>query len=129
MTYTFVRTDEFNRFRERILKRICCLSKGTLDINAQTTSYTLVLEDESTVLETNSASANTITVPLNADVPFPIGTEITILQYGAGQTTVAGDTGVTIVSAGGLMAIAAQYAGVTLIKRDTDEWYLVGNLA
>jgi len=94
-------------------------------INTQTgTTYTLVLADM--IVEMNNASANTLTIPTNASVAFPIGTTITVVQYGAGVTTVTGATGVTVngVSAGGVAA-SAQYAGFALYKRGTDEWIAV----
>lgn len=76
----------------------------------------------------NVASANTLTVPLNSIVTFPIGTEINVMQYGAGQTTFVPASGVTIRSNGGALKIAAQYSGATLIKVGTNEWYLIGNI-
>lgn len=95
----------------------------------KTASYTLMLGDKDKVIEMNVGSANTLTIPTNASVAFTIGTEITIMQYGAGQTTIAQPGGVTIRSKGGYLKIADQYTGVTLVKVGTDEWYLIGNLA
>jgi hypothetical protein len=96
--------------------------------NRQTASYTLALTDQNDIVEMNVASANNLTVPLNATVAFPIGTEIAITQYGAGKTTIVATGGVTLRSAGGLLSIGAQYAMVTLLKVGTNEWYVVGNL-
>ena len=96
--------------------------------NTRTASYTLVLSDASKIVETNVASANTVTVPTNASVAFPIGTEITIMQYGAGVTTIASAGGVTINSKSNARIIANRYTGATLVKRGTDEWYLIGNI-
>lgn len=94
----------------------------------QTASYTLVSGDRSKVIEMNVGSANTLTVPTNASVAFPIGTQITIIQYGAGQTTIAG-AGVTFRSTNNWLKINAQYGSATLVKVGTDEWYVVGNLS
>jgi hypothetical protein len=97
-------------------------------INAQTgTTYTLVLADDGKLVELNNASAITLTVPLNATVAYPIGTQITLLQTGVGQVTVAATSGVTIVSNPGLK-LRAQYAGATLLKRATDGWVLLGDI-
>lgn len=96
--------------------------------NTQTASYTLVLADASKIIEMNVGSANTVTIPTNASVAFPIGTEITVLQYGAGITSIAVASGVTIVSKDNANIIANRYSGVTLIKRATNEWYLIGNI-
>jgi hypothetical protein len=97
-------------------------------INAQTgTTYTLVLADDGKLVELNNASAVTLTVPLNATAAFPIGAQITLLQTGVGQVTVAATSGVTIVSSPGLK-LRAQYAGATLLKRATDGWVLLGDI-
>ncbi len=95
--------------------------------NAQTASYTLVAADRGKLVEMNVASANTLTVPLNSTVPFPIGTQIDLLQVGAGKTTIAGAAGVTVNATPGL-AIRAQWGGATLIKRAENTWVLIGDL-
>lgn len=102
------------------------ISYGT---NAQTgTTYTLALTDGNGVVTVSNASAQTVTIPTNAAVAFPIGTLIRIIMLGAGVTTVDGNTGVTVngVSGGGA-AISAQYTGVTLLKIATDTWIMEGN--
>jgi hypothetical protein len=76
----------------------------------------------------NVASANTVTVPANASVAFPIGTIIELFEVGAGQTTVVPDSAVAIRSNGAKLKLSAQYAGASLRKRATDEWSLVGDL-
>jgi len=96
--------------------------------NTQTSSYTLVLSDASKIIEMNVGSANTVTIPTNASVAFPIGTEITVMQYGAGVTSIAVASGVTIVSKDSAYTIANRYTGLTLIKRATNEWYIIGNI-
>jgi hypothetical protein len=96
--------------------------------NRRTASYTLVLTDQNDIVEMNVASANNLTVPLNSSVAFPIGTEIQVLQYGTGQTTIVATGGVTLRSKSGQLKIGNQYTGVTLVKVGTDEWYVIGNL-
>jgi hypothetical protein len=100
----------------------------TNQFNRQSSSYTLVLSDWGKIIETNASFPNTITIPTNASVPFPIGTEIQVLQYNSGQTTIAG-SGVTLRSKSSQLKIANQYTGVTLLKVGTDEWYVIGNLS
>ena len=101
---------------------------STLPINAQVASYTLVLADKDKIVEMSNASANTLTVPLNATVAYPVGTQINIIQTGAGQTTVTATGGVTINSTPGLK-IRSQWSSATLIKRATNTWVLVGDLS
>jgi hypothetical protein len=97
-----------------------------LVINAQTVSYTLVLTDASKLVEISNASANNLTVPLNATVAYPVGTQISLLQTGAGQMTVVATGGVTINATPGLK-LRAQWSSATLIKRATNTWVLVGD--
>jgi hypothetical protein len=99
-----------------------------VSINAQTASYTLVLSDAFKSVEMNVASANNLTVPPNSSVAFPVGTQIIVLQTGAGATTLVAGSGVTINSKLGNLQLADQWAGVTLVKRATNTWVAVGDL-
>jgi len=100
---------------------------ATLATNAQVASYTLVLTDQSDIVEMNVGSANNLTIPLNSSVAFPTGTVITILQTGAGQTTIVGTGGVTVNASPGLK-LRGQWSGANLIKRGTDTWVAMGDL-
>jgi len=97
---------------------------GMGSANRQTASYTLVLGDANNVVEQNVASSNTLTVPPNSSVAFPINTQITLTQYGVGLTTVVAGSGVTIRSSSGGLASPGQYFPMVLWKVATDEWYL-----
>lgn len=96
--------------------------------NSQSASYTLVLADEGKVVEVSNASANNLTVPLNATAAFPVGAQIVVRQGGAGQTTVVATGGVTINSRGSAMKLAGQYASAVLTKKGTDSWNLDGDI-
>jgi len=87
------------------------------------------LSDSGKFVTQSNASAITTTIPPNTDVAFPIGTQVNLMQLGAGQVTIAAGAGVTLRSAGSLVKISAQYAVVTCVKIATDEWVLIGNLA
>lgn len=95
--------------------------------NTQTANYVLALTDAAGVVETNEAGPNTVTVPLNNTVPFPVGTKIQINQIGAGATTLVAAVGVTLRNRLGLVS-AGQYAVFYLYKRGTDEWVASGDL-
>lgn len=98
-------------------------------VTSQTgTAYTLVLADAGRVVEMNNASANTLTVPPNSAVAFPLGTIIEVYQVAAGQTTIAAGVGVTLRAPNGAK-LASQYATASLRKRTTDEWVLAGDVA
>jgi hypothetical protein len=105
------------------------LQKTTLDLNTQIASYPLVLTDAGKLVVMNVGSANDLTIPLNSSVPFDIGTQILVAQYGAGQTTIVATLGVTIRSSGGKLKLNTQYSLATLIKIGTDEWFLAGDIA
>lgn len=97
--------------------------------NAQTgTTYTLVLTDRDKLVELSNAAAITMTVPPNSSVAFPIGTQVHLLQTGAGQPTITAGVGVTINGTPGLK-LRAQWSAATLIKRATNTWVATGDLS
>jgi hypothetical protein len=111
-------------------------ASAALAFNAQTgTTYTFVLADADNKLVTASnASAQTYSIPTNATTAFPIGTQLNLIQIGAGQVTVSATTPgtTTVVSTGATSAspkCRAQYSAITLVKRDTDSWYAIGDIA
>lgn len=98
--------------------------------NPQTgTAYTLVLADAGKIVEMNNAAANTLTVPSSSSVSFPVGSWVSVRQYGAGSTTIAAATGVTIASYGAGVRLGGRYAEATLTYRGSDEWILSGETA
>jgi hypothetical protein len=92
-------------------------------------NYTLALADAGTVVEFTGGSSVTLTVPTTVTVGLPVGTVVEVFQLGSGQVTVAPASGVTLRAHGGLLHTAAQYATISLRKRDTDEWVVSGDLA
>ena len=102
------------------------LSIGKVD--QTNTSYTLQLTDNGQIIYANNASANTITIPPNSSVEFPIGAKMDVVQSGAGKTTFAAGAGVTINSEDSKLSINAQHQAVSLIKTDTNTWVLIGAL-
>jgi hypothetical protein len=97
--------------------------------NEQTANYTLVLADAGKIIEINSTSNLTVTVPTEASVAFAVGTQIDLLRTNTGTVTVAGDSGVTVNSADAKLKLNLRYSAGTLIKRATDTWVLIGDLA
>jgi hypothetical protein len=67
-------------------------------------------------------------------VAFPIGTQINVLQIGAGQTTIQAVTSgtTTIQSTGAAPAapkLRARYSAATCLKAGTDLWYVFGDIS
>lgn len=88
-------------------------------------TYTFALTDQDTYIRFNRATAQTITVPANSTVAFPVGTEINGIQAGAGQVTFVAAGGVTLNSKGAVLSISGQFGGFSLKKYGTDTWDLV----
>jgi hypothetical protein len=108
--------------------------KINLAFDAETASYTAVLANNSQVVTMDNASPNTFSIPTNASVAFTIGTQINVLQIGAGQTTIQAVTsGTTTINSTGASAAApklrARYSAATCLKAATDTWYVFGDIA
>lgn len=101
----------------------------TVATNVQTGNYVLALSDASKVVEMNVGSANTVTVPEDASVNFPVGSQIEIVQIGTGQTEIIAGGSATILSPGPGNKVSARYGKVTLYKSAANMWVLNGNLA
>ena len=100
----------------------------TLD-SGNSYKYTLVLADDGKLIEMNTSTGvgNTLEIPLNSSHAFPVGTQISVLQTGAGQTTISGAAGVTVNATPGLK-LRATWSPATLIKRATNTWVVVGDM-
>lgn len=99
-----------------------------ISFSSYTTSDTLRLTDADKVIEMNVGSANNLVIPTNTAYAFPVGTQIVLIQIGAGQTTLVPASGVTVRSSSSKLKLTGQYSGATLIKKNTNEWYLFGDI-
>ena len=93
--------------------------------NAQNGNYTLVLGDAGKHIYSTNTGAQTITIPTNASVAFPIGTLITIVNEGTTQIALS-VAGVTIRNNASSVALAAPVispaGAVQLLKVGTNTW-------
>jgi hypothetical protein len=89
---------------------------------------TLVLSDANCIVEGFNSAAMTLTIPTNASVAFPVGTNIVIYQKGAGAVTIAAAAGVTLWANGNKTKTSAQYAAAALFKVATDTWLIGGDV-
>lgn len=104
-----------------------------LGINAQTgTTYTTVLADNGKLVTLSNTSSIAVTIPPNSSVTYPVGAQINMAQLGAGQVTVSGGSGVTVVSTGTTASAPntrVQYSTLTAIQTSTDNWLVVGDIS
>lgn len=104
----------------------------TVSVNAQSASYTFVLADGNNAFVTlSNASANTLTIPPNSSVAFPVGTVLNFAQTGAGQTTITQGAGVTITSTGATATAPktrVQYSGASAIQTSANNWLVMGDI-
>ncbi len=109
-------------------------ASSTLTISTPTfttNAYTVVLADKDKWLElSNGATAGTLNIPTDATANFAIGTQLNILQTGAGQITIAAVTpGTTTVNGSPGLKLRGQWSVATIVKRAADTWVAVGDLS
>lgn len=93
-------------------------------------NITLELNDNYRLIQVQSGLPTTITVPTNASEPFSTGSFIFLQQSGANEITVEPAFGVTLnIPEGKAASSAGLNAVIGVIKVNTNEWTLTGNLA
>lgn len=99
-------------------------------LSSKTAAFTIALSDSGRTIEVDSASNLVVTIPKNATVAFPVGTQLSFIQTGAGSVTFTVEDSLvtTILSKNSNKKIAARYSAATLIKKTADSWYLIGDL-
>lgn len=112
-------------------------TKASLNFSTNTqtgTTYPLVKTDNGYIVEMNNSSANTLNIPLNSatDGDFAIGSQVTVIQTGSGQTTITVTSGVTLnctpQGTANTAKLRAQWSSCTLIKRAENTWIAIGDL-
>ena len=93
-------------------------------IQAKTASYTLVAADNGKIITMNVASANTLTVPASLDVGF----NCTVIQLGAGQTTITA-SGTTLNSYQSYLKISGQHGSASIISYASNVYNVAGSLS
>ena len=107
-------------------KKIKWESLGPTITESSTT--TLALTDGNTMFVNTGAVEDTMTVPTNAAVAFPIGTQIGFCTQSTAAIVVAAAVGVTINSLLSNLQVKASGGGAYLVKTGTDVWSLIGDL-
>ena len=93
-------------------------------INGQTGSYSLVAGDNGKIVTMNVASANNLTVPASLAVGF----NCTVIQLGAGQTTILA-SGTTLNSYQGYLKISGQHGSASIVGYTSNVYNVAGNLS
>ena len=96
--------------------------------NIQSGNYTLVLGDAGKHIYSANTGAQTITVPTNASVAFPIGTLITVVNFGTNAITFS-VAGVSVYQNGSTSATATPKispgTSLQLLKTATNAWNIL----
>jgi hypothetical protein len=93
-------------------------------------NVTLALNQAGTFLYSTTSSAQTVTIPTNASVAFPIGTTINVILNGTGSTALTPAVGVSLYLAGNSTSATrtvSPYGLATLLQVDTDVWFVNGS--
>jgi hypothetical protein len=94
-------------------------------IQAKTANYTLVAADNGKIITMNVGAANTLTVPASLDVGF----NCTIIQLGAGQTTITTSAGVTLNSYQSYLKISGQHGSASIVGYTSNVYNVAGSLS
>lgn len=93
--------------------------------NVQSGNYTLVLSDAGKHIYSANTGPQTITIPTNALVPFPVETLITFVNMGSNKIALS-IAGVSIIPNGSTAPLSSAQipsgASVQLLKTGTDRW-------
>ena len=93
-------------------------------IQAKTANYSLVAADNGKIITMNVATANTLTVPASLAVGF----NCTIIQIGAGQTTITASA-TTLNSYQGYLKISGQHGSASIVSYVSNVYNVAGNLS
>jgi len=92
-------------------------------------NVTLALADRGKHYYSTSSAPLTLTVPSNANVAFPVGTAITIVNKGTANLTVDFEVEASMYLAGNATSASrtiTTYGMATVMKTATDEWFING---
>lgn len=93
-----------------------------------TVARTLVREDTGKFIRSSNGSATTFTIAPDSSGRWSDGSELSIMQGGAGQITVAAGSGVTL-RAVPTAKTRVQYSVIQAKRIAANEWVLYGDLA
>jgi len=112
---------------------VAVVGASGISVNNQTgPGYTAALSDNGNLVSMGYTGATAaFVVPLNADVPFPIGATLAVEQTGPtgpGAVTITPATGAVTINTPSSLTTRAQYSIVGVIQNATNVWTAVGDL-
>jgi hypothetical protein len=93
----------------------------------ESSAKTFALTDGNTLFVNTGSVEDTMTVPLNAAVAFPLGTQIGFATQSSAAILIA-DGGATVNSLNSYLQVKAAGGGAYLVKTGTDVWSLIGDV-
>jgi len=125
-----IRNDSTNLWEDKTPASARDVINGAATANSVTTAnYTPALTDvQDYILMNYTGGPQSVTIPTNGSVPFPVGTTLNIIQKSEQQVTIETSVGVILRVRGYGNAIAGQWGVAVLIKIDTNEWVLTGDI-
>jgi hypothetical protein len=96
----------------------------------KTSNYSLTLGDGGKTFMMTSSSQVGVSIPTNASVSYPIGTQFAFIQTGTGSivfSPIETNT-TTILSKNNNRKTASQISQAILVKKEADVWMLMGDL-
>jgi hypothetical protein len=114
------------------------VSTSIMPILTKTGNYTIAYtaaspqtSDLGRNIEIDSTSAVVVTIPTNATAPFPIGGQVSVSRINTGTVTIQPASGVTLnyyspTSTTNAAAISQRWSAVSLLKRGTNSWQVLG---
>ena len=132
-TTVFVRTDSSGNQVNNIqyyLNGAWRVYGDNANLNEKTSSFTIGMQDSGKTIVLNSSSQIAVSVPTDASVNFPVGTQIAFIRFGSGEVVFAASNATTtsLLSKNSNKKISAQYSQSLLIKKDANVWLLIGDL-
>ena len=80
------------------------------------------------MVHATNSSPISVTVPLNSSDDIAVGDQFLIKQHGTGQVTLVPETGSVTINSAETLSSRKQHSVMTLVKCDTNEWNLFGDL-
>ncbi len=132
-------TKLFTQYAQAVITRVAA---NTYEIEGNLTSdyivtpdlsvasnYTIQESDRFKHVRMNKATANTVTLPADADADFAVGSFLNVEQSGEGQTSFLAGAGATVNSVSTAKKLSFRYSAATALKTGANEWSVFGDLS